>query len=99
MLQKYIILWLLFQLLVEINCQKTPLRPIQRYFHTATLINDNLYILDGANIVNDAEINEFFYLDVSVPFNTKELLWQNLTNINTVPAHDGAATVKGGANN
>src|SRR4051794_39685494 len=33
----YIVLWLLIQLLIEINCQ------------TATLIDDKLYIVDGRN--------------------------------------------------
>ncbi|CAI2176600.1 15543_t:CDS:2 [Funneliformis geosporum] len=42
---------------------------------------------------------DFFYLDVSEPFNTQHLNWQDLTSINTVPAHIGAASVRGGANN
>ncbi|CAG8730778.1 6169_t:CDS:2, partial [Funneliformis caledonium] len=42
---------------------------------------------------------EFFYLDFSLPFNTQNLLWQDLTNINIIPTHAFAATVKGGVDN
>src|ERR1043166_6191517 len=87
------ILLLLFQLFVEINCQ---IKPLQREYHTATLIDNKLYIL-GGGAVNTGK--EFFYLDVSVAFNTQKLSWQDLSSINTVPAHEGAASVKGGANN
>ena len=101
MIQKYIILWLLFQLLVEINCQITPTRPKQRYGHTSTLINNKLYILGGLAINNGSMAvgKGFFYIDVSGSFNTKEVTWNNLSNINTVPSHYGAATVNGGVNN
>ena len=54
MLQKnlvYITLWLL--LLVEINCQMTPFKPNKRYGHTATLIDNKLYILGGTNFEKD----------------------------------------------
>jgi len=88
----YIVLWLLIQLLIEINCQTVPFKPIKRTLHTATFINDKLYILSGIG-------NQFFYLDASVSFNTQELLWNDLTSINIVPSHSGAASVKGGANN
>src|SRR5438046_6832230 len=99
MTQKYIILCLIFQLLVEINCQMTQFKPTQRFLHTATLINNKLYILGGTDLVNDIRLKDFFYLDVSVPFNTQQLLWQDLSNINTVPVHSSATSVKGGANN
>ncbi|RGB22561.1 hypothetical protein C1646_781433 [Rhizophagus diaphanus] len=49
--------------------------------------------------LNSKILNEFFYLDVSVPFNTQELSWQDLSNINMVPEHLLAASAKGGANN
>jgi N-acetylneuraminic acid mutarotase len=90
---------ILFLLLVEINCQ---MNPPQRHRHTATLIDNKLYILGGDTIgeVPDEEIgNGFFYLDFSVKFDTQNLLWQNLSSINTIPPHYGAASVKGGANN
>src|SRR6266516_2189639 len=103
MLQKnlvYITLWLL--LLVEINCQMTPFKPNQRIGHTATLIDNKLYILGGSSKaskgVDDVE-KDFFYLDVSVPFNIKNLSWKDLSSINPVPSHYFAASVKGGVNN
>src|SRR5437016_264014 len=95
MSQKYIILYLIFQQLIEINCQMT----IKRKYHTATLINNKLYIVSGENVVDYANSKDFFYLDVSAPFSTQKLLWQDLSSINTIPAHYGAASVKGGADN
>src|SRR4051812_38255776 len=102
MLQKnlvYVTLWFLLHLLIEINCQMTPYgyKPMQRYRHTATLIDNKLYIL-GGSLTKDVG-KDFFYLDFSVPFNTKNLLWNDLSSINTVPPHDGAASMNGGENN
>jgi len=80
----------------------TPFKPLQREHHTATFINDKLYILGGRSEkpINDETIGkQFFYLDVSVQFNTQELLWNDLTSINLVPSHSNAASVNGGANN
>src|SRR5688572_8743256 len=85
----YFVLWILLQLLVKVNCQR------MRIAHTVTLIGNKLYILGGFNTTG----KEFIYLDFSVKFNTKNLLWHNLTSINTVPSHYSAASVKGGANN
>ncbi|CAG8551470.1 13071_t:CDS:2 [Funneliformis caledonium] len=47
---------------------------------------------DDANTVKIG--TEFFYPDVSVPFNTQNILCHDLTNINKVPAHLSAATVR-----
>src|SRR5947208_4240394 len=75
----YTILWLLFQLSVEINCQG-PLKPRQRQWHTSTFIDNKIYILGGAYLTNTSvNTNEFIYLDVSGPFNTANLLWQDLS--------------------
>ncbi|CAG8718008.1 8711_t:CDS:2 [Rhizophagus irregularis] len=93
----YFILWILLQV-VKVNCQMTPFKPFVHHRHTATLIDDKLYILGGSDL-NEKLLKEFFYLDVSVPFNTQELSWQDLSNINMVPPHDSATTTKGGANN
>src|ERR1051325_795587 len=92
----YTILWLLFRSVAEINCQAVPFKPGRRYWHTATLINGKLYILGGSG---ESVGKDFFYLDVSVPFNTQNLLWQDLSSVNTVPSHYGAASVNGGVNN
>ncbi len=102
---KYVVLWFLIQLLIEINCQMTPFKPLQRELHTATLIDDKLYILggirdvDGIDDIDTIAGNQFFYLDASVSFNTQELSWNDLTSINIVPSHAKAASVNGGVNN
>jgi hypothetical protein len=74
-------------------------KPKQRVSHTATHINDKLYILGGL-YYNDSSKQpvgkEFFYLDFSSQFNTQELLWQDLSDIYTVPLHYAAASVKSG---
>src|SRR5215213_7037542 len=88
---KYTILWLLFQILFKTNCQ---IIPMQRSLHTATLIDENLYILGGLGTEID-----FLYLDIPVAINNKQLLWQDLSITNIVPPHFGATSVKGGANN
>ncbi|RGB30093.1 hypothetical protein C1646_671952 [Rhizophagus diaphanus] len=76
----------------------TPFKPSVYFRYTATLIDNKLYILGGYNL-NENQIKEFFYLDVSVPFNTQELSWQDLSNINMIPPHSSATSVKGGPNN
>jgi N-acetylneuraminic acid mutarotase len=94
----FIILWILLQVLAKVNCQMAPFNPVGYFGHTATLIGNKLYVLSG-NGLNGKEGKEFIFLDVSVPFNTQKLLWQDLSNVNMVPPHTGAASVKGGANN
>ncbi|PKY59651.1 hypothetical protein RhiirA4_482575 [Rhizophagus irregularis] len=76
----------------------TPFKPSVYSRHTATLIDNKLYILGGYDL-NNNRIKEFFYLDISVQFNTQELSWQDLSNINMVPPHSSATSVKGGPNN
>jgi hypothetical protein len=89
-------LWLLSQLLIGINC----LTVKKRWVHTATLIDNKLYILNGREVLSMNPIKDFFYLDFSVPFNTsQQLYWQDLSNVDTVPSHYGSASVKGGVNN
>jgi hypothetical protein len=60
----YSVLWILLQLLVGINCLIIS--------HTATLIDDKLYILYDEG---------FFYFDVSLPLNINNLERKNLTTI------------------
>src|SRR5688572_26443505 len=95
----HLVLWLLIQLLVKVECQTAPFKPAQRSGHSATLIDSNLYILGGRNEENERVGSEFFYLDVSVSFNTQNILWRDLTSINIVPKHNAAASVSGGENN
>ncbi|RIA81241.1 hypothetical protein C1645_790835 [Glomus cerebriforme] len=75
-----------------------PFKPSQRSFHTATFINDKLYIIGGNLSTNF--LNDFFYLDVSAAFNTENLPWVDLSSTNNiVPPHADATSVKGGVNN
>lgn len=89
----------IFILFQKINCRGV--LPSQRYLHTVTLIDNNLYII-GGQYLTDTSIEiigkEFICLDVSNPFNTWELSWENLTDINMVPPHIGAASAQSVAN-
>ncbi|CAG8657766.1 8712_t:CDS:2, partial [Funneliformis caledonium] len=92
----YVVLWIL---IIQVNCQNKTL-PLQRKHHTATFINNKLYIL-GGNVIFAEEDKKFvgkgfFSLDFSTKFKTtQELSWNDMTNDNIVPAHSGATTVKG----
>ncbi|RIA96739.1 hypothetical protein C1645_754180 [Glomus cerebriforme] len=100
MLKNSLIYFVLLLLLVEINGQA--FTPYVRHLHTATLIQDKLYILSGFDDVHGSEGiggRQFFYLDVSAPLNTQQLSWNDLSSNDVVPSHIGAAAVKGGANN
>ncbi|RGB43316.1 hypothetical protein C1646_749886 [Rhizophagus diaphanus] len=89
----------IFILFQKINCRGV--LPSQRYLHTVTLIDNNLYII-GGQYLTDTSIEiigkEFICLDISNPFNTWELSWENLTDINMVPPHIGAASAQSVAN-
>src|ERR1051325_372343 len=99
----YIALCILLQFLVEVKSQKTILNPDLRRSHTATFVNDKIYILGGEIPPSNSKKSpkeSCMYLDVSAPFNTNELKWIDLSNNNNnVPPHYFAAAVKGGANN
>src|ERR1044072_5138364 len=98
---KFLVCLILFQLMIEVKSQKTPFRPSKRGSHTATLIDGKLYILGGyiSSINPETSGKEFFYLDVSTPFTTRDIRWVDLTNINSVPTHRSAGSAKGGAYN
>jgi N-acetylneuraminic acid mutarotase len=93
----YITFGILHQLLVEVKSQTVAARNA----HTATLIDEKLYILGGVippnNNVSPKET--FLYLDLTVSFNTDNLAWINLSDNNIVPPHQDAAVVKGGVHN
>ncbi|EXX70430.1 uncharacterized protein OCT59_011273 [Rhizophagus irregularis] len=97
----YVTLWLLVQLLVvEINCQMSaPYKPKTREKHTATLIDNKLYILSGRENNRIDVGKDFFYLEIPDKFNTQNLIWKDLSNIDILPPHYGAAAVKGGVDN
>ncbi|RIA99288.1 hypothetical protein C1645_811776 [Glomus cerebriforme] len=96
-----IIVGILFQLLIEVKSQITNVKPSLRNAHTATFINDKLYILGGVStdFPNGIPNPPFLYLDVSNSFDTNNLEWHDLTNINNIPPSKYAAAIKGGANN
>src|SRR5438046_7200223 len=72
-------------------------RPGLRNAHTATFINNTLYILGGiVSPVSPESQQTFLYLNFSVPFNTNKLEWHELSN-NMIPSHRHAAAI--GSNN
>ncbi|CAI2181243.1 13961_t:CDS:2 [Funneliformis geosporum] len=89
----YIVSWvLIIQLSVGVNCQT-----LQRSLHTTTLVNNKLYVIGGIHDLkvkaNEEAIGkQFLYLDMTVPFNTDKLFWNDITSNNNVPAHSGAAS-------
>ncbi|RGB39851.1 hypothetical protein C1646_811717 [Rhizophagus diaphanus] len=100
-LMYHVALWLLVQLLVvEINCQMSvPYKPKTREKHTATLIDNKLFILSGRENTGIDVGKDFFYLEIPDKFNTQNLIWKDLSNIDILPPHYGAAAVKGGVDN
>lgn len=98
----------LFQFLIKLNAQT--FIPSVRHLHTTTLIKEKLYISGGTLYGNnsnrdDGIINSkdyvpgdvFFYLDVSVRFNTQNLTWRPLLkDIENAPSHNGASAAAGG---
>src|ERR1043166_4458860 len=92
-------LWFLIQLLVERNCEMTPFRPLPRDSHTTTLISNKLYIIGDSCDVDCDRVKEFFYLDVSAPLNTQELVWNDLILKFVLLLAFNCAADKGGTNN
>jgi N-acetylneuraminic acid mutarotase len=95
----YIIFIILFQLLTEVKPQDSNVKSDLRNAHTATLIDNKLYILGGNGVGKAPPYPTFLYLDVSDSIDTNRLQWHDLTNINSIPPHKYAAAIKGGANN
>ena len=100
----FIIWWTLLQNFFRIVKSQAPLfQPQRRILHTATYINNILYIFGGESIstsptINEVALNEFFYLDCSKPFITTNLPWQYLPNTGA-PSRWSAASARGGVNN
>src|SRR5207248_3080854 len=80
----YIAFGILLQFIVEVKSQITIFNPDVREGHTATFINDKLYILGGATPFVDTKSprETFLYLDFSSPFNTSGLKWVDLSTNN-----------------
>ncbi|GET50800.1 hypothetical protein GLOIN_2v1668978 [Rhizophagus irregularis DAOM 181602=DAOM 197198] len=95
---------MILQIIFEVvKSQVKSLQPQERISHTATYINNKLYILGGESITtnpttNEIALKEFFYLDCSKSFDTTNLSWEFLSNIQ-VPTRWSAASAKGGINN
>src|SRR5581483_1349487 len=97
----YITFCALLQLLIEVKSQITN-NPDLRYAHTATLIDDKIYILGGgipprSSVSSPKE--SFLYLDVSTPFDTSNVNYMDISNNNIVPSHRYAIAIKGGIGN
>ena len=87
----HITFWIFLQYLIKVKSQ--------RVGHTATLINNKLYILGGGTLSSKAiSDTQFFYFDFSVPFSIYGLKRQTL-DIGIVPPHQFATAVNGGVNN
>ncbi|CAB4376982.1 unnamed protein product [Rhizophagus irregularis] len=103
-LKWFLLWWMIFQIIFEVvKSQIKSLQPQERISHTATYINNKLYILGGESITtnpttNEIALKEFFYLDCSKSFDTTNLSWEFLSNIQ-VPTRWSAASAKGGINN
>ncbi|CAG8503378.1 8280_t:CDS:2 [Funneliformis caledonium] len=108
-----LILLSLIQILIltfEGSCRSIEFVPTQRYLHTATHIDNKLYILGGLTFNENNYITEknkafigtdkqFFYFDMSIPFNTKTMLWVDQTDFDIIPNHIAATSSIGCANN
>src|ERR1044072_221679 len=97
----YIAFGIFLQFLVEVRSQTTIFNPDLRVAHTATFINNKLYILGGAipSVDTKSPKETFLYLDFSAPFTTNGLKWFDLSTNNNIPPHRFASSVKGGGNN
>src|SRR6266498_454787 len=74
--------------------------PQPRYEHGTALIGNKLYVL-GGNVADTSKFspsNDFFYLDVSVPFSTSNITYVDLSDIGGTPKFSRAAVSVGGAN-
>jgi hypothetical protein len=100
----FILWWTILQFLFQVANLQVPLfKPQERIFHTATYINNKLYVLGGESISTDPKINEitlkeFFYLDCSKTFSTTNISWQYLSSTGA-PSRWAAAAAIGGVNN
>ncbi|CAG8563054.1 44023_t:CDS:2, partial [Gigaspora margarita] len=89
----------------SINGDKAPdvkaYTPTPRYAHSAALIGNKLYILGGDNDSPTTQFTptkDFFYLDISVGFNTSYIPWTDLSSVVGTPKQSRAAVSAGGPN-
>jgi hypothetical protein len=96
----FLMYFILFKLVIEVKSQKNFL-PLKRTVHTATFVNNILYILGGFALPGTLDKNEtvgqqFFYLDLSKPFYISDIAWIDLSYIPLIPPHARAAVVRDG---
>ncbi|CAB4380390.1 unnamed protein product [Rhizophagus irregularis] len=92
----YVIFGILLQLLLVVKVYSSNTNYL-KYDHTATSIKDGLYIIGGATPDGKTPNYPFVFLAVSIPFDTKQLKWldlSNLSNNDIVPSHKFAAAKK-----
>ncbi|CAG8498441.1 30662_t:CDS:2 [Gigaspora margarita] len=72
--------------------------PTSRYYQGSVIIGNKMYFLGG--IVNSGKgTNGLFYLDVSLPFNSANPKWTDLTSVAPIPVNSAfASPCVGGSN-
>ena len=75
---------------------------LNRASHTATIIDEQLYVLGGGYSISEAQDKiigkQFYRLSFSEPFflNTQSIPWEDLTDKNIVPSNKRSAAVANG---
>ncbi|RGB40706.1 hypothetical protein C1646_752935 [Rhizophagus diaphanus] len=82
---------------IKVYSQILTIKPDLRYNHIATLIKHRLYIICGATPDGKTPNYPFLFLNVSIPFDTKQLKWHDLSNLSNndiIPSHKFSAAKK-----
>ncbi|KAF0552386.1 kelch repeat protein [Gigaspora margarita] len=58
--------------------------PTSRYFQSSVVVGERIYFLGGVGATGKGT-SDFFYLNVSPPFNTVNLQWTDLTSVAPIP--------------
>ncbi|KAF0501623.1 kelch repeat protein [Gigaspora margarita] len=93
------LLWLIILLLdLFITKSMAAFVPTSRYYQGSVIIGNKMYFLGG--IVNSGKgTNSLFYLDVSLPFNSANPKWTDLTSVAPIPVNSAfAPPCVGGSN-
>ncbi|RIB12569.1 hypothetical protein C2G38_16089 [Gigaspora rosea] len=73
--------------------------PTSRYFQSSVVVGERIYFLGGVGATNKGT-SDFFYLNVSPPFNTVNLQWTDLTSVAPIPVLSAfSPSCVGGSNN
>jgi len=96
MSNKFLVIFIIINLLLFLTGAKSQtFIPTKRYLHSATVIDNKLFILGGKSLLSkiptETVSKQFFFLDFSI----KECVWKDLTNINAVPEHHSATSING----